>query len=130
MAEPGSPSRIALVADDDALIRRVVGMALESDGWSVLEAGDAVAAIEKLKRHDVALCIMDRRMPGPSLERRLEILVRTRPRAAIVVLSGDGNESPPGEVVHLSKPVDLEDLRRGVVRALAAIHPRPGMTNR
>lgn len=119
MVEPKRPIRIALVADDDALIRRVMAIALESDGWTALEAADGSATIEMLDSYEIDLCVMDRHMPGPPLESRLELVDRLRPRAGIVVLSGDAHgPHPEGRAVYLAKPVDIQDLRDGVARAM------------
>ena len=119
MVEPNRPIRIALVADDDALIRRVMAITLESDGWTALEAADGSATIEMLDTHEVDLCVMDRHMPGAPLESRLELIDRLRPQAGIVVLSGDADgPHPEGRVVYLAKPVDIQELRDGVARAM------------
>lgn len=118
MVEPESPSRIALVSDDDPLIRRVVAMALESVGWSVLEAADGATELAALEREEVGLTIADRNMPGPDLATRLANVARLRPRAAIVVLSGDGATSARDDIVYLAKPVELHELLDGVTRAL------------
>jgi CheY-like chemotaxis protein len=130
MVELGSPSRLALVTDDDALIRRVVALALESDGWTVREAADGSAESDALERDAVDLCIMDRHVPGSSLESRLARVARVRPDAAIVVLSGDGDTSTGDGVVHLSKPVELQALRDGVTLALASAPRRAGRAPR
>lgn len=123
MVEPGSPSRIALVADDDSLIRQVITVALASDGWTVRPTADVAAELETLQREPVVLCIMDRRMPGASLEVRLRRVRRLRPSAAIVVLSGEEGDVPDDRIVSLGKPVEVEDLRDGIDRAMALIGP-------
>lgn len=130
MVEPGSPSRIALVSDDDALIRRVVAVALERDGWTVREAADAPTTIAVIESEAIQLCVLDRLIPGPSLEDRLEILARHRPGAAVIVLSGAEVEELPEGAVSLRKPVELAALRDGIDRALAAAEARGSATAR
>lgn len=123
MVERAGPNRIALVTDDDALIRRVLGMALESDGWTVVEADDAEAERAALDALSVGLCVMDRHLPGPSLEARIDDIARRHPDAAVLVLSGD--PEPAGrDAVHLTKPVDLTTFRDGVRRAIDAVRTR------
>ena len=117
MVERPGPNRIALVTDDDGLVRRVVGMALESDGWTVVEAADAEAERDALARMSVELCVMDRHLPGQALEARLADVALLRPRAAVVVLSGDPETVVSG-AVQLVKPVELEAFQRGVERAV------------
>ena len=126
MVERASPKRIALVADDDPLIARVLSAALEMDGWTVITAADGATTVSAIAGHPLDLCIMDRFMPGPSLEIRLAELRRHRPAAAVIMLSGSHDETgvPEGAVV-LRKPVGLDELREGIARAgaLAAGSP-------
>lgn len=119
MVERASPNRIALVADDDALVRRVLGMALESDGWTVVEAPDAEAERAVLETAPITLCVMDRYLPGPELDIRLGDVMRRHPDVAVLVLSGDP-EPTSCDAVQLTKPVDLATFRDGVRRAIDA----------
>ena len=56
--------RIALVADDDAVARRLVREELEGIGFSVLEARDGEEAWARFRREDPDLVTTDLRMPG------------------------------------------------------------------
>lgn len=125
MVERIRPHRIALVADDEPLIERVLATALQIEGWTVVTASDGLAAMSAIAEHPLDLCIMDRSMPGPSLELRLAEMARCHPSAAVVVLSGTDDASGIGEgVVVLRKPVGLDELREGIVRAGALIATR------
>lgn len=53
-----------LVADDEPEIREVLRMMLESEGYEVLEAGNAAQAVEQSEQAD--LVILDIMMPGES----------------------------------------------------------------
>jgi len=117
MVEPESPSRIALVSDDDALIRRVVALALESAGWTVLESADIATERDAVDAGPLDVCVLDRHMPGPALDARLDHVAHVQPGAAIVVLSGDGEAPARDGVVYLGKPVELHELLNGVARA-------------
>ncbi|MFP4528656.1 MAG: response regulator [Candidatus Kapaibacterium sp.] len=56
-----------LVVDDSPTMRRIVINALKGFGWTdVVEAGDGVEAIEKLKSEDVEFVITDWNMPNMS----------------------------------------------------------------
>ena len=53
-----------LIADDEADIRRIVGIPLIAKGYAVLEAGDGQAAVDLVKKHaDIDLIILDIMMP-------------------------------------------------------------------
>ena len=56
-------SKTILVVDDSPSIRQVVGIALKGAGYQVVEAGNGVQALEKLKAHKINLMISDVNMP-------------------------------------------------------------------
>ncbi len=53
-----------LIADDEAEIRDVLHLYLEKDGYEVVEAADGVEAMEKIKKEQPDLAILDIMMPG------------------------------------------------------------------
>ena len=53
-----------LIADDEAEIRDVLHLYLEKDGYEVVEAADGVEAMEKIKKDQPDLAILDIMMPG------------------------------------------------------------------
>ena len=53
-----------LIADDEAEIRDVLHLYLEKDGYEVVEAADGVEAMEKIKKEQPDLVILDIMMPG------------------------------------------------------------------
>ena len=55
-----------LVADDEADIRKIVGLLLKKKGYSVIEAANGELAVEAVKENDVDLIIMDIMMPKMS----------------------------------------------------------------
>jgi len=57
--------RLALVVDDDEMIRRLVRAVLEADGWAVVEAGNGEDAFRRLGDKDApTVVILDVMMPG------------------------------------------------------------------
>jgi CheY-like chemotaxis protein len=125
-----SEGRMALVADDSAVVRVKLKKALETAGWQVTMAQDGVQALELLDQQRFDLLITDLEMPRLD-GRGLIAAVQDRPAiAALPILAITGHDQP----VDLS--VGAAQLR-GVLRkpwgeselaaALAAcgdLHPR------
>ena len=55
-----------LVVDDEAEIRKIIRLLLQSKGYQVIEAANGVAALNLVKSEDVDLIIMDIMMPHMS----------------------------------------------------------------
>lgn len=97
----GSRTPIALVVDDEPLVRRFVSTILRREGWSVLEAGSADAALALADAGPFDLLITDYEMPdvtGVALARLLRthdedlpvLMVSGHPDAAGAMLDLDG----------------------------------------
>ena len=109
-----------LLADDDAAIRRLAGQVLRSYGYTLLEAGDGLEALEVAERHPgpIHLLLTDWCMPrldGGALIRRLS---DGRPETAILVRSGYMNVELPPKSAILRKPFNLQALVESVSGAL------------
>src|SRR5919202_2364822 len=59
----GHQERI-LVAEDSALLRRMLGDVLREQGWAVLEASDGKSALSAALEHDPHVLLMAREMEG------------------------------------------------------------------
>jgi CheY-like chemotaxis protein len=59
----GGRAPIALVVDDEPLIRRFVSTILRREGWSVLEAADGVSALAMAEAEPLDLLVTDYEMP-------------------------------------------------------------------
>ena len=69
-------SSTILIVDDDAINRRILGK-LFSGYYNVMEAGDGLAGLEKILRHQVSAVLLDVQMPemnGIEVLRRLNAL--------------------------------------------------------
>ena len=102
-----------LIADDDVLVRRVLRAALERRGHRVAEADDGDTLLALLHAEEHSLCIMDARMPGASLQDRLDRLRRLRPDLRVIVLSGfvgEQEDMAAALVRFVRKPIDLAEL--------------------
>ena len=67
-----------LVIDDDALLRRVIRVALEAAGYEVIEAGDGTAALRVYREHGADLLLVDLFIPEPD---GLEVIRTVRAEA-------------------------------------------------
>jgi two-component system cell cycle response regulator len=58
------PDARILVAEDSALLRRMIGDVLRGNGWTVVEAADGAAALALARSEDPAVLLMAREMEG------------------------------------------------------------------
>jgi CheY-like chemotaxis protein len=132
--KPATRPRIVCV-DDDASIRRFVGLVLEDLPVEVLTCADAAAARELLRQGPVALLITDLMMPGESGFELLASLVADpalRGGALLAVFSAGLNATTRARLEgldvwrELDKPVSVLALEDCVTQAVArAPGPRP-----
>lgn len=112
-----APKRI-LVVEDQELNRKVVRIVLQSKGYTVVEATDAVEAIASLENAIPQLILMDIALPGQSGE---ELARRIKANLAWVdipiialtaaAMSGDKERIlKAGCDDYLSKPIDIQVL--------------------
>jgi PAS domain S-box-containing protein len=118
-----------LVIDDEPLLRRVVRVVLELEGYRVLEAADGPEGVFVFERQraKVGVVILDRSMPGMSGEEIDARLAEIDPNVPVILLSGMPDQSwrgrRPAEI--LSKPADAGSLV-DAVRRLVPLPPPPG----
>jgi signal transduction histidine kinase/DNA-binding response OmpR family regulator len=112
-----------LVVDDNPTTRAMLRLALQSEGYGVVEAATGAAALEALQHHDIDLVLQDWVLPdvgGLELARLLRALPGGRERP-IIALSGfhrmleETRGAPQTFDGALVKPVELSAL-------LAALH--------
>jgi len=119
-AANGSPT-ILLVEDDDG-IRELVREFLVQEGYEVLSATDAPAALRIASRKPggIDLLLTDVVMPGMDGFDLAERLVHLRPGLKVLAMSGYIRRSTPPllpdgtPIPILPKPFDLHELRRRV----------------
>ena len=116
-------SRI-LVVDDDAVTCRLLVEVLGRDGATVVSETDARRALSRMLEEPVDLAILDVQMPevdGLSLLRRLR---ERAPDLTVVIMTAFGSITTAveaiasGAVDYVSKPMNVEELRSTVHRAL------------
>jgi len=113
-----------LVVDDSGMARRGTRRVLEGAGYSVLEAEDGIAALERYYVEKPDLVVLDLVMKGMY---GIDVLGKLReldPDARVIVLSADIQTSSrqmvneAGAVAFLNKPVTSEALLAAVSGAL------------
>ena len=107
-----------LVVEDEPMIRELMTILLEDEGYAVHQAVDGLQALEMLEQHATDLVLSDVKMPrldGASLVHRL----RSRGDAIPVVLMSAvyAEVDLPG-VRFLRKPVNFEQLLTIIAAAL------------
>lgn len=122
MATPEGSTASVLIADDDALVRGVLRMALVRAGYTVFEASNAGEAIEAVTAHGPDLVVLDINMPGGTVHDTLGSLRDLRPDIPVLVLSGESHA--PADLTgprcdFARKPIELDDLLARVRLLLA-----------
>src|SRR5919112_3472107 len=107
LAEPAQT--VVLVVEDEPVIRMCAADILEDEGFEVVEAATAPAALKILeKRDDVTAVFTDIDMPGGMNGLELAGIIYKRwPHIALVVTSGVyrvGADNLPGDGVFIGKP--------------------------
>ncbi len=118
-----TPTRI-LTVDDSASMRALLNHALTSNGFTVEQADDGVAALEWLAVHEVDVVITDINMPrldGFGLIEQLRNGCRHRDRPILVLTTESSDEKKAraraaGATGWIVKPFDTDKLVAAVRR--------------
>ncbi len=125
------PERSLLLLDDDAILRRHLGRALDAHGFSTRMVGSVADAVEAVRSDPPAFAVLDLRLMDGSGLKVVQILRDQRNDARIVMLTGYGNIATAvaavraGAVDYLAKPADAEDVVRALLGTLAGGAPAP-----
>jgi two-component system cell cycle sensor histidine kinase/response regulator CckA len=116
-----------LLVEDEKDLRNLNARGLSSRGYTVLQAGNGVEAIDVLESHEgeIDLVVSDVVMPemdGPAL---LKELRRRKPDLKIIFVSGYAEEAfannePQGQHAFLAKPFELKTLVAKVKETMAS----------
>jgi len=115
-----------VIADDESSMRLLVHATIESDDYTVLEAGDGTEAWAMVKQHKPSLVLLDVQMPGQS---GLDVLrmIRADPsleKTRVILLTAKAQETDietgliAGADFYLTKPFSPLDLLTRVEEAL------------
>jgi cobalt-zinc-cadmium efflux system membrane fusion protein len=118
-----------LLVDDDEVLGQVLRRVLERAGYRVVTAGTAAQALQLAREQRPALALLDLRLPdsdGVELARRLEEEVGHFPlllMTAYPLRLRDHPELARGFAHVLTKPLNLDELRQTIEKALAPGEP-------
>jgi PleD family two-component response regulator len=120
LAQEGSP--LILIADDDELMRTMLALVMEKEGYRVIEAcnGEQCLAAYKVFRPDLVL--LDAVMPGMdgfTCCRELRAIANRQGTTILMITSLDDSESiqqafTAGAMDYITKPIPWTLLRRRV----------------
>jgi cobalt-zinc-cadmium efflux system membrane fusion protein len=123
MSAPQERKTILLVDDDDA-IRQVLGRVLGDDGYTVYAAGNVAEALDKAQRHCPQVALLDYRLPDGTAVDLADQLRALQPDLPLLLMTGEPvsllarPELAKQFMQVMTKPMNLEELRRAIKRAL------------
>jgi len=116
--------RRILIVDDEKNMRWVLGQALQTDGFEVVEAADGKEALAAVAEQEPDIMVLDHRVPEPD---GMEVLRRLRGQGMtfpVIMLTAHGNVATAVEAMkagaseYLTKPFDLEELKLAISKSL------------
>lgn len=113
-----------LVVDDEPSVRYLWGRVLAAAGYEVVCTADAIEAEQVLGEYRPAVVICDVHLTGASGLWLAELIGRTHPSTAIILVSADPTVPPcetlrPSVVAYLLKPVPRRQLLDAVEQGIA-----------
>lgn len=112
-----------LLVDDEAGIRKVLGISLTDLGYTVHTADSAVAALDVMKKIRPAIVLTDIKMPGMDGIELLKTVKQRYPETEVIMLTGHGDMDLAVESLKfrasdfITKPIDDEALTVALTRA-------------
>jgi DNA-binding NarL/FixJ family response regulator len=126
--EPDHRGRLTLViADDDPVVRSMLSMGLEQRFEIVAAVEDAAQAVEAAATHHPDAAVVDVAMPEGGGQRAVSGIVEASPQTAIVVLSGDEEDTVVRDLVqagatsYCRKGIAAHDLAAVIERSVDAV---------
>lgn len=113
-----------LVVDDEEPIRNALKKFLTQQGYDVQTAASGEDALRILQRQKISVLLLDVRMPGKSGIDPVPQVLELEPSVAILMLTAVNDATTAalcmqrGAMDYLTKPIDLADLARAILRAI------------
>ncbi len=117
-----------LIVDDEESVRWVLKKALEKEGLETALARDAAEAFERLKDNDIAVVLMDIRMPGLNGLDALERIQKEGRNISVIIMTAQSTMQNAIEAMrrgaydYITKPFDLDEVNILVRKALDVRH--------
>jgi len=119
-----------ILADDEAGIRKVLGISLEDSGYDVLLAENGEEALNLFRKTDPAIVLTDIKMPGIDGVELLRIIKQESPDTEVIMITGHGDMDLAIESLKLdatdfiTKPINNDALEIALKRANEKIDMR------
>lgn len=112
--------KTVLIVDDDSETRKVVRLALQDEGYKIIEADDGSMALDLAKVRNPDVIVSDVMMENVNGFMLVELL-REDPateKIPVILITGIAQEAGAWEsepnVVYLQKPISVHELREAV----------------
>lgn len=113
-----------LIVDDEDMIRKVLQLKLSREGYVCQEANNAEQALRALETSQIALVVLDIKMPGKSGTELLPEIKLGYPDTGVIMVTAVNNIDvavqclKQGADDYICKPFNLEEVSLAVQRAL------------
>ncbi|HAK58980.1 MAG TPA: two-component system response regulator [Nitrospiraceae bacterium] len=113
-----------LIVDDEESVRWVLKKSLEKEGFGIALAKDAAEALERIASGDIAVALMDIRMPGMSGLEALEAIRNQGRDITVIIMTAQATMQNAiaamrhGAFEYITKPFDLDEVTILVRKAL------------
>jgi len=125
MTTPQSVVRRILVVDDEALVCEAIKEALALDHHEVVTASGGEEALAAFQTAKFDLVVIDYLMPGMRGDKLAVAIKELAPQQPVIMLTAHGEtlrfagDFPLAVDLVMSKPFDLQELRKAVQQATA-----------
>jgi DNA-binding NtrC family response regulator len=116
--------RKVLIVEDEAVVRESVRDWLTEDGYDVDVAESGEEALEKIKKEEFGVVVLDLKLPGIDGLQVFEHVKELKPKTKGVIITAYPSEETQakarrlGLLDYLSKPFKVEDLEKLIIGAL------------
>ncbi len=113
-----------LIVDDDESVRWVLKKSLEKEGIETVLAKDAAEAFDRIQEGDIAIVLMDIRMPGMSGLEALEKIQAEGRGISVIIMTAQATMQNAIEAMrrgafdYITKPFDLDEVNILVKKAM------------
>ncbi len=119
-----------LIVDDDEMIRRQLGEALQRNFFNTMHAGSGEEALEIVQKEKVDVLLVDVKLPGMNgLELLRKVKVQS-PTTEVIIITGFGNQEiaiqalRQGAIDYIEKPVVMDELNAALGRAIESMREK------